>query len=433
MIQKFKDDWNSLDKKMKGLFLVLIVAAIAIWFINHQRNVANVKQAEDAKVAAAQAKAQGVEGGEPSPGSDPSHLRVLPINNRNQGLEDLTVQIQTLKDEIQRMKGNGGQAASTPSNSTNNSSEVTFTATPLQQPGVTQNGIDMNSKLPPVSFDSSDNANTPLKESPKSDLPINPSPGRGSVEAPKQKIWEATKSSIEKSPVKREKPALIIPVNSALEAVMLSGIMARPSGSSGGAVGSVQSATSVGTPFVSRLKGNAILPNGYKVAHLGDCFVGGNGIANLSAERVNVITENISCIAPDGREWEGEIQAYGLDVDGTQGIAGHVVSKQGSILMQAALTGMASGLSSAFSPSSVPSYNSNSTGGTQQYNLPNPNMLIQSAVGQGANQATAALSRFYLQYASETFPVIEVTAGTRVTWILKKSVELKIKHGARKA
>jgi conjugal transfer pilus assembly protein TraB len=237
------------------------------------------------------------------------------------------------------------------------------------------------------------------------------------------KIWpeEAKASTTRPS----SEVTVTIPVNSALEAFMLSGINARPSGAISAAIGSVNSATSVGAPFVTRIKGNAILPNGWKVADLGDCFLGGSGTAVLSAERAYVIADKMSCIAADGEVWEGEVQAYGLDIDGTLGLAGKVVSKQGSLLAQAALTGMVSGLSSALSPQAVPAYNSSATGGSQSYQTPDPRMLAATAVGQGVGSAAAQLSKIYLDYAKELFPVVEVTAGTRVTWVLRASMELK--------
>jgi conjugal transfer pilus assembly protein TraB len=220
--------------------------------------------------------------------------------------------------------------------------------------------------------------------------------------------------------------AMVIPVNSALEAVALSGFNARPSGSTTGAAGSVVSANQVGAPFVTRIKGEALLPNGWRLADLGDCSLGGSAIAVLSTERANVIANTLSCIGANGEVWEAPIEAYGLDVDGTLGIAGKVVSKQGSLLLQASLTAMASGLGNALSPTSVPSYNSSATNGsTSAVQYPNLPGLAQTLVGQGINQATAQLSKFYLDYAKEVFPVVEVTSGTRVTWVLTKSIELK--------
>ena len=90
---------------------------------------------------------------------------------------------------------------------------------------------------------------------------------------------------------------------------------------------------------------------------------------------------------------------------------------------------MASGLGAALAPTSLPSYNSNAVSGQSQgYQLPNAGLIADSAVGQGINSAAGQLSKFYLEFAREIFPVVEVVAGTRVTWILKESIELKKTH-----
>jgi conjugal transfer pilus assembly protein TraB len=238
-------------------------------------------------------------------------------------------------------------------------------------------------------------------------------------------VWAAVKPvALEVAPL----PKLVIPVNSGFEAVMLTGVYARPSGSIGGALGSVQSANTIGAPFVTRVKGSAILPNSWRVADISDCFLGGSAVANLSAERATVIANKLSCVTPSGEVYEASIKAYGVDIDGIQGLAGKVVSKQGAVLGQAFLVGIASGLGSALSPTAIPGYNSGATAGTTQYQQPNPAVIAQTAVGQGLQTAASQLSKFYLDFARELFPVVEVVSGTRVTWILLESAELtKIK------
>lgn len=214
---------------------------------------------------------------------------------------------------------------------------------------------------------------------------------------------------------------------------MLTGINARPGGATSGAVGSSTSAINVGAPFVTKIKGDATLPNGWKLSDLGDCLMGGSGIAVLSAERAYAISDTISCIAPNGDVYEAPIKAYGVDADGIQGLAGKVVSKQGAILAQAFLTGIASGLGTALAPTAVPGFNNTATGGSTAYQTPDPAMVAHTAVGTGISNAASQLSRFYLEFARETFPVIEVLAGTRITWILKESVEFKrTKKGIQK-
>jgi conjugal transfer pilus assembly protein TraB len=133
----------------------------------------------------------------------------------------------------------------------------------------------------------------------------------------------------------------------------------------------------------------------------------------------------MSCIDKQGNVYEAPVKAYGVDVDGIQGISGRVVTKQGALLAKATLAGVASGFGSAFSPTALPSYNQNAQSGDRQgIQYPNANLIAGSALGGGINEASRQVSKFYLDYAKEMFPVVEVNAGTRVTWILQETVEL---------
>ena len=220
----------------------------------------------------------------------------------------------------------------------------------------------------------------------------------------------------------KEEPQLRIPTNTGVSGVLLNGFHARPAGGLGGSAGSVTGATQIGAPFVSRLKGDAILPNGWKVADLRDCFLGGTAIGNLSAERATAIAKTLSCVRPNGEVLEANVKAYALDEDGNHGLAGHVVSKQGAVLGQSFLTGIAAGLGQALTPTS---FSALSTTGSSPFATPNASIVAQTAVGQGLNNASAQLSRFYLEFARELFPGVEVVSGTRVTWVFQEGFELR--------
>lgn len=414
-IETVQQEWKDMDGKFKAIIISIIVSGVIVIMLMSQKNAQADKAAEEKKLAQRAAQEALTPQGQAA-----FSFKTLPSTNRNQGLEDLKTEIQQLKDAIHN-NSNNPTAQQPP---------VGSGAQPKADP-LAQQGIDLNKSLPPaVSFDQPGvQSQTPAKRVPTGSGEFG---GPSSIETqepakevtPKFKVWPSEKVSLQIQP--KEVKGLVIPINSALEGVMLSGINARPSGSIVGAAGSVNSANDVGAPFVTRLKGDAILPNGWKLSDLGDCFLGGSGIAQLSAERIQAISNTISCIAPDGEVYEAPIKAYALDIDGTLGIAGKVVSKQGAILMQAAITGVASGLGSALSPSALPASNTSAQSGSQQgIQTVNPSLVTQTAVGSGINQASAQLSRFYLDFARETFPVIEAGAMTRLTWILKETVELK--------
>jgi conjugal transfer pilus assembly protein TraB len=430
---KLRQEWSDMDPKFRWVIIGIVVGGVVLL-------AAKAMQPSRPAAAETAAKPTAMVDADGQP-IDPYKSRLLPPSPRNQGLEVVESDVQGLKDEVSRLKT---LVSTLPQPGTQmESTRALYGAKAM--PAVAASAPSLDAPLPgPTSANGASAAVPPVDfgqpgihkatDAKPNDNTADSDPGAGAQPEPPKveiKVWPADDIKAQAEPTEQGGP--VVPVNSAIEAVMLSGVNARPSGATAGAVGSVISANKVGAPFVTRLKGEAMLPNGWKLADLGDCFLGGSAIAVLSTERANVIADTLSCIGKDGEVWEAPIEAYGLDVDGTLGLAGKVVSKQGSLLMQAALTGMASGLGSALQPSALPSYNSNAqSGSTAGVQYPNLGALTQTAVGEGVNHAAAQLSKFYLEYAKEVFPVVEVTAGTRVTWILTKSVELKRRTGPRK-
>lgn len=421
-IQQNLEDWKHLDPKKKVFFGVSFVAIVLFTVIHYIMNEGKSGSSSDEMSSEVPAQPSGTS----SPGSTiPQanyHLNVLPTTNRNQGLEDLHTRL----DHLESLLANLPQ---TQTKQTTDSSPTNAASLPSASAKV-----DLNSGLdkpfdPNVDFmEPSSTASSTLTL--KGDV-AQPST-QATPRALKVKVLESENKAIAKETSKE--PTYIIPVNSGIEAVMLTGINARQPGTTsataslGAASSAANSATNVGAPFVTKIKGDAILPNGWRLSDLGDCYLGGSGVAILSTSRANVIADTLSCISEDGEEWEAPIKAYGVDVDGTLGLAGKVVNKQGAILLQSALTGAAAGLGAAFTPSPIAGYNSNAASGSAQgYQMPNPNLVFGTMVGQGLNNAASQLSKFYLEFAREVFPVVEVPAGNRVTWVLKETIELKKK------
>jgi conjugal transfer pilus assembly protein TraB len=417
------DDWKELDKK-KQIFLIVVAAAgviaLGIHYLVNSKNVPESAETTSIESPGTAVTLPGVQD------SQKNHLSVLPTTNRNLGLEDMNTRLDQLEALI---KHQNSDAAYLDPNKKNGVGLQTKSP-PAVFPAPSYSGaatVNLDKPLDLGKVDFNEPPKSQSKYSTTSTRDVNDTP---MVETPRPQpaeiqVWDSEKKVAQdnKAP---DAPGITIPVNSALDGVMLSGVNARQPGSSTGGAGTAVSALNVGAPFVTKLKGNAILPNGWKLSELGDCFMGGSAVAILSTERANAISDTISCISPNGEIWEAPVKAYALDVDGTLGIAGKVVSKQGSILMQTALAGLASGLGSALAPTALPAYNSTaSSGSTQGYQLPNAGLVAGTAVGQGVSSAAGQLSRFYLEYAREIFPVVEVVAGTRVTWILKESIELK--------
>jgi conjugal transfer pilus assembly protein TraB len=427
LIAKYRQQWREMDPRFKYAMAAIVVGG-AILLVVKSRQHDQFQQEDQARQLARAASANAATA-RPLPNSGNS-FTALPASTRNQGLEDLLASLEKaradaraaqergkgMEDQLQRMNQRMLQLE-------------TRGAGPAQggrdSPGGMAGAAPAYEKLPPpVDFgapasspkDGEAEAN-PFGEAA---LPAGTPPARSRSA---MRVW-----ADEVTPSRRgadTAPPLTVPINSALESVMLTGINARSNSAGGAASGTILSANNVGAPFVSRLKGSAILPNGWKIDDFNDCFISGTGIAILSSERANVIANVMSCVDRRGNVYEAKIKAYGVDLDGIQGISGRVVTKQGAILAKTALAGVAAGLGGAFSPSALPSYNQNAQSGERQgIQYPNPGLIAGSALGGGVNEAGRALARFYLDYAKEMFPVIEVNAGTRITWILQETVEL---------
>ncbi len=406
MIDEFKQKWAEMDPKWRTILICTLILGPVFIFFQHQKNAIANEAAEKRRIEKLDADAR------KSPG-DPVNFSVLPTSPRNQGLEDLATQVEQLRQELQAAK------AAIPTIAASTSTQVTPTqSVDLSAPIDTRagaGGFNLAALDDPPATSASRNRISEAREQQTPPMPPPP---------PSMRTWNSEKASEKTS---EALPDLVIPVNSGLEGVLLTGVNARPSGATSGAVGSSTSANNVGAPFVTKLKGDAVLPNGWKLADLGDCFLGGSAIAVLSAERAYAISDTLSCIAPNGDVFEGPVKAFGVDVDGIQGLSGKVVSKQGAILAQAFLTGIAAGLGTALAPTAIPGFNNIAGGGSTQYQTPDPSMVARTAVGQGVSNAASQLSRFYLEFARETFPVIEIPATTRITWILRESLVLKKK------
>lgn len=433
-IAKYRQQWQDMDPKFKWAMGAVVIAGV-ILIATKSREREQYRQQDEARKVA-QAVQGGGRNGSLLP-NDGNNFSALPTTSRNQGLEDLLASLDKAraeaKDAQDHAKGLDDQVKKLNERLVLVETRVPSTGNriPALAAGTFPDGTASNQpayeNLPaPVDFDKTGNspAGKDTDRSPFSDAAASPDPSPKAVAPTTMHVWEPEASQARARP-KEDAPPLTVPVNSALESVMLTGVNARSNSAGGAASGTILSANNVGAPFVTRIKGNAILPNGWKVSDFNDCFISGTGIAVLSTERANVIANVMSCIDKHGNVFEGTVKAYGVDLDGIQGISGRVVTKQGSLLAKTALAGVASGLGSAFAPTALPSYNQNTQSGDRQGILyPNPNLIAGSALGGGVSEAGRALSKFYLDYAKEMFPVVEVNAGTRVTWILQESVEL---------
>jgi len=172
-------------------------------------------------------------------------------------------------------------------------------------------------------------------------------------------------------------------------------------------------------PVLMRLMDNAVLPNQFR-SKVKECFVVGAGYGDVSSERAYIRTESLSCITRDGTAIDVPVKGYVAGEDGKAGMRGRLVSKQGQILANALLAGVASGIGQAFTQSST-TMSISPLGTTSTVD---PGKQLGAGVSTGVGKALDRLAQYYITLAEKVFPVIEIDAGRTVDIVLTQGIAL---------
>lgn len=207
----------------------------------------------------------------------------------------------------------------------------------------------------------------------------------------------------------RKVPKIFLPAGTMLTGVLLTGLDA-PTG---------RNASSEPIPVLVRIKEDAILPNEYR-ADFRECFIVASGIGDLSSERAYLRGQYLSCVRRDGGVIQAHVQMWGTGSDGFAGLRGTLVSKQGTAIARALMAGFAAGIGQAFTPQQQTVIAAN---GSPYQSLPLGVAGRMAAFG-GISSAANQVAAFYLKMAESEFPVIEVSAGQPVTFIVEKGASL---------
>lgn len=200
-----------------------------------------------------------------------------------------------------------------------------------------------------------------------------------------------------------------IPAGSFGRAILLSGIDAPTGGAS----------QNNPVPFVVKLKDHGRLPNGFR-SRVKACHVVLAGYGDISSERVYARTETLSCVLKDGRILETAIKGYISGEDGKAGMRGRLVSKQGALIARSMLAGIFGGIGEGVSES----YQTVTTSALGTVSNVDPNKVFEQGAAQGIGNALDRISKWYLERADETYPVIEADAARIVDIVLTQGASL---------
>lgn len=233
--------------------------------------------------------------------------------------------------------------------------------------------------------------------------------GTGTTLAPAPATPAPTDASEPSANEAKAAQKVFIPAGTMLTGVLLTGADA-PTG---------REASSHPIPVLIRVKEDAILPNEYR-ADYRECFIVSSAMGDLSSERAYMRIETLSCVARNGGVIQAALQGWGTGEDGKAGMRGTLVSKQGSALAKAFLAGFASGISNIFKPQTATVV---ATNGNPYATLPIGEAGRQAGMS-GVSSASDQLANYYIQLADSEFPVIEISAGRPVTFIVEKGADL---------
>lgn len=215
-------------------------------------------------------------------------------------------------------------------------------------------------------------------------------------------------------------PSKYLPMGSIITGVFLNGLDA----------GTGKGAQKNPMPVLVRVKKEAILPNRF-YADVRECFILASGYGELSSERVYLRAEGISCVNNDGGVIEVNANLYAVGEDGKAGVRGRLVNKQGALLAKSLAAGILSGFSSVFNQQAVPTIATTATG-VAPFQKVLSQQSLQSGLVKGASSALDRLAQFYIDAADQIFPVLEVDAERRVTFIATKGFDMSVRKKTKK-
>jgi conjugal transfer pilus assembly protein TraB len=174
-------------------------------------------------------------------------------------------------------------------------------------------------------------------------------------------------------------------------------------------------------PILLNVTDNAQLPGKLRTKTKG-CFVLAAGYGDVASERAYFRTVGMSCATKNGELVNLKVAGYIAGEDGKAGLRGRLVSKTGSKIVLALLSGSVGGLAQAFAQTAT-TLQQTPIGPTQTIT---PTQSLGYAGATGVSSGFQQLSQYYINMAEKTFPVIEINDQRNVTVIFTEPVEFPL-------
>lgn len=169
-------------------------------------------------------------------------------------------------------------------------------------------------------------------------------------------------------------------------------------------------------PVVLRITGPArsVVQNGRVLTtKITGCVVNGAARGDLSSEKVYVKLAKMTCDQPGGRVAVSEVKGF-ISFGGKAGVRGTVVSREGSLVGQALIAGIAGGFGRGFAAntnSALEGLQVSTNGKRQEIGAGD---LVKGGLGNGVAQAGDEVSKYLIERAEQYQPVVEMPTGINV-------------------
>jgi hypothetical protein len=173
-------------------------------------------------------------------------------------------------------------------------------------------------------------------------------------------------------------------------------------------------------PVLLQLDYAYIVPN-KKRLDLSGCFMIVKSQGDLSTERVQMQASKLSCVSPDGKMFERDVNGFVADdKDNSFAVIGSVNSKQDRVAAMAFLSSVAEGVGKAIQQAQT-TQTLNPLGGNSS--AITGNSMAYMGAG-GASSAAGMVTQWYLQQAQKLLPTINVGSGQNVWVVMQDTVRL---------
>ncbi|TXH16881.1 MAG: conjugal transfer protein TraB [Gammaproteobacteria bacterium] len=177
-------------------------------------------------------------------------------------------------------------------------------------------------------------------------------------------------------------------------------------------------------PVVLRITGPArsVYDNGRLLTtNIAGCLVNGAARGDLSSEKVYVKLQRMTCPQPNGRYAVSDVKGF-IAFGGKTGVRGRVVSREGSLIGQAFLAGLAGGFGRGFSANTNTTLTGTNVNVNGQRQKLGTGDILEGGLGEGIATSGDMVSKYLIERAEQYQPVIEMPTGIDVEIVFLEGV-----------